>query len=201
MSYIVSTYIEKNNWQSGVSWMQNAKSLNMIGFVVVKDLSDENIFIIKEFGFEPVNLLEEFHDSRDVFLTIADHLTNQRCLFSHSQIPLIASLPSFYDLVVPGKQFDILDLVASIANLNDRAKAIKIMREKILESKKTLLSASFILGTSVFWNNFASFLKDAKKNNYFERRDDFDDLVLNTYVALTENSLTYEVYDASQISS
>lgn len=193
MNEIIVTHIDSSNWQNGLNWLRQVKSNGLSATVLASQLDDQQRSKISELGFPILPVASEYNDDRDVFICLNSILSNfDRCLFCKCYVALPTDLPKNFDVVVAKNNIELFDLVLSIGNLYDRAKAYKIIDEKIFCVKNQLLSSNFIYGTKEFWQNFISFLRLSYDEGYVEKRDFCDDLALNLHIAFFE-SLTYEV--------
>ena len=190
---LIVTYIDSSNWQNGINWLRQIKSIGLSATILINCLDDPQRNKLAELGFSTFDIINKYNDHRDIFISIDFLLDNfDKCLFCKCNFSLPTSLPKTHDLVVPKNNVELFDLVLSIVNLQDRAKAYKTINEKILLVKNQLLSTNFIYGTKEFWQNFIAFLKLSYDEGYLEERDFCDDLALNLHVAFFE-SLNYEV--------
>lgn len=193
MNEILVTFIDSSNWQNGLNWLRQVKSNGLSATILIDNLDDQQKNKINELGFQTCKIERFYNDDRDIFISLNLLLDNvDSCLFCKCNVSVPTTMPKNFDVVVAKNDIDLFDLVMSITNLHDRAKAFKIINEKIFIVKNQLLSSKFIYGTKDFWQNFISFLKLSYDEGYVEKRDFCDDLALNLHVAFFE-SLNYEV--------
>lgn len=197
MSYVVATYMTIDIWnKTGVDWMRKAKSAKLTGFIIGDGLPNEAYLKAKELGFKVVPIIVKFEDERDQYRTIAEQVDKgQRCLFVRHDIVPKGDLPETKEIICKlDKSFDLLELVSLIRNLQDRAKSVELIQEKIINVYQGLLSIKSVLGTWDFWNGLSGFQDYLQERNYLDRRSGYDELVFNLYVSLT-NSISLEVYN------
>lgn len=195
MSYILSTYMNVDTWnKSGVDWMRKSKSSGFKGFIVGDNLPLEADLKAKELGFKLVPVVVEFGDKRDQYKTVANEIKkDERCLFIDFDVIPKNNLPETKDLVCnTDDSIDLFQVIFSIRNLQDRAKSVELIQQKIIENYKFMLSAKSILGTWDFWNGFIVFQNYLQEKRYLDARGSYD-LMLNLYVSL-KDSVSIEVH-------
>lgn len=195
MSYTVSTYFDNDSWQkSGVNWLRKAKSAGLNGFIIGKELPVEAEKKAKDLGFRIVPISKKFGDDRDLYHAILGFAQkDQRCLFVQNFLPVKSDLPELTDVVCDlDVKFAASDIVTPIKTLQDRAKTINVIRDKIERIHKGILSPNLILGSWNFWNGFLAFQNYLHDKNYLDGRAMYHELVFNLYISLTE-SLTLEI--------
>jgi len=198
MSYVVATYMNVDTWnKTGVNWLRKAKSAGLTGFIAGDNLPTDADSKAKELGFKVVPVIVKFGDDRDQYRTVAETVQKgQRCLFVNSNTAPKGGISEAREIACNrDESLDLLEMAALIRNLHDRAKAVELIREKIIDVHKGLLSTSSVLGTWDFWNSLSSFHDYLQEKNYLDRRAAYNELVFNLYVALAE-SISLEVcYD------
>lgn len=195
MSYVVATYMNVDIWnKTGVNWLRKAKSAGLTGFIVGDNLPTDAEVKAKELGFKVVPVVSKFGDERDQCLTVAETIQKgQRCLFVNYNITPKGGISEAREITCNrDESIDLLEMVSLIRNLHDRAKAVVLIREKIIDVHKGLLSTSSVLGTWDFWNSLSAFHDYLQEKNYLDRRASYNELAFNLYVALAE-SISLEV--------
>jgi hypothetical protein len=195
MSYVVATYMDIDIWnKTGVNWLRKAKSAGLTGFIVGDNLPTDAEVKAKELGFKLVPVVSKFGDERDQCLTVAETIQKgQRCLFVNYNITPKRGISEAREITCNrDESIDLLEMVSLIKNLHDRAKAVVLIREKIIDVHKGLLSTSSVLGTWDFWNSLSAFHDYLQEKNYLDRRASYTELAFNLYVALAE-SISLEV--------
>jgi hypothetical protein len=181
--------------KSGIDWMRKSKSAGFNGFIITDNFPLEADLKAKELGFKLVPIVAEFGDKRDQYKTVAKQIKKgDRCLFVDFDVIPKNNLSETKDLVCStDDSLDLFEVIFSIRNLQDRAKAVELIQEKIIKTHKFMLSAKSILGTWDFWNGFSGFQNYLKDKTYLDPRGSYDDLMLNIYVSL-KDSVSIEVH-------
>lgn len=195
MSYSVATYMTSDTWsKTGVDWLRKSKSAGLTGFVIGDNLPPEAEIKAKELGFRIVPIISKFGNELDKYRTVAKELNKgQRCLLVDFRISPKGGLSETREITCNKvDSFDLLDVVSIIRNLQDRAKAVELINDKIVNVYQGLLSANNVLGTWDFWNSFSAFHDYLQEKNYLDRRESYNELVFNLYVALAE-SISLEI--------
>lgn len=193
MSYIAATHLTPGNWTAGINWMRKAKSAGLTGFIL-GDLSEEATAKAKELGFKVVPIVKRHGDVRDLHNTLVDNLKKgQRCLFTYSDVSPKGGLSEARDVTCSReKVLDVLSVVIPINNLYDRAKTVKLFREKVENIHQGLLSPRYVLGTWDFWSGFAAFQNYLHDKNYLDPGLAYNELTFNLYIALA-GSVSLEI--------
>jgi len=195
MSYVVATYMNIDAWnKTGVNWLRKAKSAGLTGFIVGDGLPPEADIKAKELAFKVVPIIVKFGDERDKYRTVAEEIKKgQRCLFVNHNITPKGGLSEAREITCNrDESLDLLEVVSLIRNLQDRAKAVELIRDKIISVHQGLLSTKSVLGTWDFWNSLIAFYDYLQEINYLDRRASYNELAFNLYVALAE-SISLEV--------
>jgi hypothetical protein len=194
MSYIAATYLDSSTWAAGINWMRKAKSAGLTGFILGNYLPEEATAKAKELGFKLIPIINKFGDGRDLHYTLAENIKKgQRCLFTYPDVAPKGGLSEARDATCSReKVLDSLEIATSVANLQNRANTVKLLREKVEGVYKGLLSPRYVLGTWDFWNGFAAFQNYLHEKKYLDHRHAYNELVLNLYVALA-GSVSLEI--------
>lgn len=194
MSYTAATWFDKDSWEKqGLNWVRKAKSAGVSGFIIGSDLPQEAHAKAKELGFTVVPLITKYGDERDKFHTVLENLKGgQRCLLTRPDATVKGGLPETKDLICNrAKASDPFGIVSPIRNLNDRAKALKLLRDAVEKVYGATLSSKSVLGTRDFWAGYTGFLNYLYEKNYLDRHAN-EELTLNLYVALA-GSVSLEI--------
>ena len=183
MTYSVATHFDQPTWDRfGVNWLRKAKSEKLTGFIVGMNLSDEAKIKILDFGFVYYPMVLNR-------LQIPD-LCNHCCLLTNfDEIPK-AGLPEDADVVCSiDKSISALDIVSPIVNLPNRAKAVRLIQEKVEKIHGGILSTKYILGSVDFWAGFSGFQTYIRNQTYLEDNFILDDLLFNLYLSFFKLNL------------
>jgi len=119
----------------------------------------------------------------------------QRCLFTFIDATPKGGLSEARDVTCSReKTLGATEIVTPIANLQNRAKTVKLLRDKVETPYKGLLSPKYVLGTWDFWNGFAAFQNYLHDRNYLDARLAYNELTFNLYIALA-GSISLEICD------
>ena len=192
MSYIAVTHLNKDTWAKGINWMRKAKSVGLTGFVIGSELPEEAEAKTKELGFRVVPAVT----GQSLHSVLADNIKKgQRCLFSTCESSPKGGLSEARDATCNReKSLEAMEIVSPIRNLQNRAKSVWLLRDKIEKVHKGLLSSQQVLGTWDFWCGLAAFQNYLYQKNYLDRGTADSTLILNLYVALAE-SVSLEIDD------
>lgn len=181
MSYSVATHFDQSSWDKyGANWLRKAKSERLKGFVIGHNLNDETQTKISDAGFG-------CHPKRASF-QLAD-LCGDRCLLTRFDSLPKGGLPEGNEVVgFIDPNMDVIDLVWSMSNLHNRAKAARFLQERIKTVHDGFFSTRYILGSKKFWADLAAFegfisQQRQAQNSYLEGIAMRDELVLNLYLA------------------
>lgn len=188
---IVATYFDDQSWD--VNWLRKAKSASLTGFVIGKNLSEEAVLKIQELGFQSVSLISKYNNILDRHYTLVANLQKgQNCLFVDPSVQLIEKEVESDVACCIDEKLNLLEVSMPVSNLQRRAEAFNLIREKIQNKHNGLFSPKCIYGTFEFWNQFLGFQNYLISQNYIDRYDTCQELFLNLYLATNKN-ISWEI--------
>jgi hypothetical protein len=183
---IVATFFDEKSWDT--NWLRKAKSVNLSGFIIGKDLPEEAELKIKELGFQLIPLISKYNNILDRHYVLAQNLAKgQSCLFVDPSVELFEKEYKTDVACQVDDKMDLLQIVMPVANLHKRAEAFNLIRDKIQNKYNALLSPKCIFGTYDFWNGFFGFQSYMVSKNYIDRHDTCQEFFLNLYLATIDN--------------
>lgn len=219
MKYSVATFLDQESWRlHGVSWLRQARSQSLDGYVVGKDLDDDAVCKVVDLGFVHVPLLKtpetptviidewERHGVKheaevksdkprrsaifEPFVKLME--PGQTCLWLNPSMTPTADLSTSADLMCDVGEFDIDFLTSVVFNFYDRAAMAHSLEEKIKAVHGGFLSTKYILGSYDFWIGYLGCQNYLASRDYVVQTWPSEDLVLNFFVAFA-NSFSVEV--------
>lgn len=176
MAYKAAAHFDQSNWDRyGLNWLRKAKSERLQGFIINHNLNDETQQKISDMGFQVVPACYRFQ--------LGD-LCGERCLLTDSQTLPLGGLSEEYDVVCPVVKTDASDLVWSLASIENRARTVLLLQEKIKDVYGGYFSPRYILGSRNFWESFSAFETFvSSQTGYLEGNLMREELLLNLFLA------------------
>lgn len=193
MKYIAVTHFDKETWAKyGLNWLRKAKSEGLKGYILGTDLPEEAPAKANELGFTAVPVVGPTGAYLDRYHTLASVLKEgQRCLLTWPTVLPKGGLSDARDVLCgTEKKLNVVEIVAPVKNLYNRAKVVRDIRDKIITTHHSLLSPRCVLGTWDFWNEFLGFQSYLYERDYVDLRLPYnEELLLNLYLAEVDHSL------------
>lgn len=174
----VCTELDPQTWEAhGTAWTRGAKAAGYSGLIVERGL--------------PVPVKEKLNELRfrvvsDVspYAALATYLkSGEKGLFCPPDFDFADADKMFQEGFVCGKsELPIANLVLPIANIPRRAKAAKMIEEKVVAKHGGLFNPRLACGGQDDWAGFSGFY-DFLSNSYLEKRMAADTVAFNLYAA------------------
>ena len=194
MKYKVATCFSDESWKAhGPSWLRNAKSAGLPGYVVGLDLPEDASRTVTEMGLQFIAMPAQPKMRSEIFESFASKLDKgDFCLWTRPTSKPVSSLKTGFDVRVGTSNSSVEELCQPVINLYDRVAMMASIEDRIVQTYGKVLSTEYILGSRDFWIGFAGCHLYLGSKDYIDQFLPCEDLVLNFFIAFA-NSFSVEV--------